>query len=50
MPEGREGNGESGLLTPLLKASQKQRGHSFNNDKLDGENLCGIKGSKGAEV
>src|SRR3989338_1113723 len=42
IPEGREGNIESGLLTFLLKCSQKHLGQSFNKDNDDGENLYGI--------
>ena len=43
MPEGKEGNIPAGLLTSLLKASQKQRGHSLSKDKDEGENLYGIR-------
>jgi hypothetical protein len=39
MPEGNEGNTVSGRFIPLLKLSQKHRGHSFSKLKLDGENL-----------
>jgi len=42
MPDGKLGKMESGRWIFLLKCSQKQRGQSFNNDKLDGLNLYGM--------
>jgi len=39
MPLGSDGKIPAGLLIPLLNCSQKQRGHFFKSERLDGENL-----------
>jgi|TARA_Y100000310_G_scaffold222258_2_gene223954 hypothetical protein len=41
MPLGKEGNGPSGLLIPLLNLSQKQRGQSLSKDKDEGDRVYG---------
>src|SRR3989344_9148237 len=50
IPEGREGNMESGLLTFLLKCSQKHLGHSLSKDRDDGENLYDILSKRSISI
>jgi hypothetical protein len=37
IPLGKLGNGPDGRFIPLLKASQKQRGHSLSKPRDEGE-------------